>query len=284
MERLLEMETYAVTGKLFKHESVSIVATEKMMMKNSSETVLEKSYIGRAPSNDGNIFHLVTHSEKHGKENATLKISRDLNSLITDISVYTDENGKLKSIINKHEVLDKWDELKKVWEKEADKEDKKQIENTIYTVQENLRNGSFEKDIANQGALYFLLSGAYRAYSTEEPITVERDLNKFLVTQNLPLNIAYSIADYDRMTGKMVIKGLGEVAPDRLDQKMLNKLIRGLKDKVNMKVELQVSYVEHFYFDKYGWLEKADQKVRVKIPGFYMAETEQKITEIDSYE
>ncbi|GAA0873423.1 hypothetical protein GCM10009117_25700 [Gangjinia marincola] len=284
MEHQLELETYITKGKLYKHNARSIVATEKLMMKNSSETMVEKEYISKKPFGQGDIFRVITHSETYGAESATEKLAKDLNSLISNIGVYTNELGYLEAIINKEEVFDKWHVLKKRWKKESSKEESAQVAATIHTVEENLQNGSFVREMTEQGALYFLFSGAYRSYSNKEPIEVKRDLNKFLVLQPLPLNITYIVEKYDRLTRKLVLKGKGQLAKDRLDQLLLNKMVRGIKDKINLKVELNVFYVEHLYFDQYGWLEKADQNVKVKIPGFYMTESEQKLVEIDRYE
>ena len=57
--KVLELETYTIDKKVYKHESNSIVATEKMMMKNSSETVVEKKYIKKNFNKTGNIFVYV---------------------------------------------------------------------------------------------------------------------------------------------------------------------------------------------------------------------------------
>lgn len=277
--KVLELETYTIDKKVYKHESNSIVATEKMMMKNSSETVVEKKYIKKNLNKTGNIFKINTLSEIHGKESASGKLSTDLNALIHNISVGTTASGELQTIYNMPEVMDKWDVLKKRWKKEATKENKDQVQKTINTVEENLTNGSFIKNIASQGVLHLLLNGLYNNYDENDELVIEKDLNKFLVTQALPLNITYKIIEYNRLTKAMVIEGKGEVAEERLDKKELTKLIRILKDKINLKVDLQVTYKERFEFDQHHWLTKAVQKVKVKIPGFYMAETDQKIEE-----
>ncbi|WP_109852724.1 hypothetical protein [Aquimarina sp. AU58] len=284
MDKTLELETYAVEGKLYKHESKSIVATEKMMMKNSSEAILEQTYVRQNPLKNGNIFHVKTHSENYGKENATLKITKDMNSLINDIGVITDQTGKVIKITNKHEVLDKWGDLKKRWKKETTKEDREQVLRTIATIDHNIVQDNFDTDVTNQGALHFLFSGLYGAYPKKEGKVMQKDLSKFLVTQPLPLLITYTIVEHNKRTNAMVIEGVGELDEDRLDKETLNKLIRALKDKINLKVELQVSYKERFEFDSHHWLDKAMQQVKVKIPGFYMTESEQTISQIDQYE
>lgn len=278
-EIILDLKTHVVNKKKFKHESASVVATKDMMMKNSSETVVQQEYIRRQPDNKGNIFKINTLSEKISDGSATKKISADMNSLINEISVGVDEQGNIKNIYNIYDIEEKWEVLKKRWKKEATKEDKEQILKTITIIDSNIANGSFIKEIAQQGVLHFLLHGLYNNYTKD--VVVQKDIVKFLVTQSLPLNITYKVKEFNRETRKVLIEGVGELAEDRLDKKTLTKLIRGIKDKVNLKVELQVDYRETFEFDEYHWLVKAKQQVKVKIPGFYMAETKQEITEID---
>lgn len=280
----MELETYGLDRKVYKHESATIVATEKMMMKNSSETVIEKKYLKQGLDGTGHIFSIKTLSETYGKDSATQKLSRDMNSLISQINVSTNTSGKLRHILNKYDVIDKWAVLKKKWKKEATKEDREQVLKTIETVESNLTNGSFEGDITNQGALYFLLNGLYGSYDEKKAVLVKRDLNKFLVTQPLPLNITYEIVDYKPYTKEMTIEGTGEVDEERLDKKTLTHLIRSLKDKINLKVDLQVNYKERFEFDTYHWLTSAQQDIKVKIPGFYMTESKQKIAQEENYE
>ena len=48
-----------------------------------------------------------------------------------------------------------------------------------------------------------------------------------------------------------------------------------------MKVELQVDYKERLEFDRMHWLVKGTQQIKVKIPGFYMTESKQEITELE---
>ena len=193
--RTLELETYIIDKKVYKYVSKSIVATEKMMMKNSSEAIVKKKYIKKNFHNTGAIFRIDTLSETQGKESATGKLSADLNSLMHHISVGTTATGELQTIFNMDQVIDTWDALKKRWKKEAPRKNRKQVQKTIDAVEENLENGSFVKDIASQGMLHFLLNGLYTNYGKDNCIVIARDLNKFLVTQPLPLNITAQLVN-----------------------------------------------------------------------------------------
>lgn len=282
MERILKFDAFVSDSRRYKHEASSIVATEKMMMKTSSETLIEKKYLEKSLDKSGHVFNIKTLSETYGKESATEKISKDMNSIVNNIDVITDAKGKLSKIYNMPDVIKRWDDVKKKWKKEATNKNREQVQKTITTVENNLKNGTFVDDISNQGVLYFLLNGLYGSYDDKEELQLERDLNKFLVTQPLPLKINYKVVDYNRFTKEMVIEGLGEVDEERLDKKTLTKLIRTLKDKINLKVDLQVAYKERFEFDQYHWLVKGEQEVKVKIPGFYMVESKQSIIQTDS--
>ena len=68
---------------------------------------------------------------------------------------------------------------------------------------------------------------------------------------------------------------------ERLDQVALNRLVRTLKDRLDMQVALRVSYQEEFVFDEDHWLERASQQIKVKIPGFYMAESKQELSMVE---
>ena len=92
-----------------------------------------------------------------------------------------------------------------------------------------------------------------------------------LLSQGLPLKIHYQMALQEESFQAVRIKGQGEVDEEKLDQVALNRLVRTLKDRLDMQVALRVSYQEEFVFDEDHWLERASQQIKVKIPGFYMA-------------
>ena len=279
MKRKLQISPSALQHKTYRHESKAIVATKEMMMKNSSESTIKMTYLQKNEMEGGHVFSLETLSEKFGKDSATEKLSRDMNSLIQQVTVGTNTQGKLVKILDKHLVVDKWKGLKKKWLGDAEEEEKPQINRTIAIVEENLTNGTFENDIANQGMLYFLFPGLQGNYDAKER-TIERKLNKFLVTQPLPLKITYTIVQEEGSKKNLVIEGIGEVDEEKLDRKVLTKLIRTIKDQINLKVSLQVDYKERFEFDKNHWLHSSVQHVKVKIPGFYMTESKQEINQI----
>ncbi|CAM3510726.1 hypothetical protein [Zobellia roscoffensis] len=282
MEAELQIKPYALQHKNYRHTSKSIVATKDMMMKNSSETVLQKTYVQPNISGKGHIFDVKTISETYGKGGATEKLNKEMNTLLHDISVGTDEKGNFKKIYNKPTVIEKWTKVRKQWKKEANKDTREQINKTIAIVEDNLANGSFEKEVANSGALYFLFPGLHGTYSATSETIVKRQLAKFLVTQPLPLKIEYKLKSPGNAKAPLVIEGIGTVDEDKLDAKELTKFIRTLKDKINMKVELQVDYKERLEFDREHWLVKGTQQVKVKIPGFYMTESKQEITELEN--
>ncbi len=281
----LDLKTYHIKSKLYRHNSKSIVATEKMMMKNSSETFLEKAFsnkgqqFGIAP-----LFHVQTFANNISKGSATEKLTRDMNTLVNDVVFHTDATGKVNSIVNKNVVLDKWESLRRKWKKEATKEERDQVLKTIATVDENIVKTSFDTEIAKQGAFHFLFAGLYGNYQETNTRDVKLELDKFLVTQPLPLKITYTITQKEDEKNARVIEGKGVVDEEKLNQEELQKLIRILKDKINLKVDLQVAYKERYVFDEYHWLQSAEQQVQVKIPGFYMTESKQEIIEIDRYE
>lgn len=281
MEKTLQIQPHALQRKNYRHTSKSIVATKDMMMKNSSDTVLQKTYIQKNISGTGHIFDVKTLSENFGKDSATGKLNKEMNSLLHEITVGTDEIGKFKKIYNKPTVIKKWAKVRKKWKKEATEETSAQINKTIKIVEENLANGSFEKEVANQGALYFLFPALYGNYADTSETTVKRQLAKFLVTQPLPLKIDYKLISPGNAKDPMIIEGIGTVDEELLDARELTKFIRTLKDKIDLKVELQVDYKERLEFDRNHWLNKATQKVKVKIPGFYMTESIQEIEELD---
>lgn len=280
MEKRLEIKPYANQQKKYRHTSKSIVATEGMMMKNSSETLLQKTYVQRDITGEGHIFDIKTISENFGKDSATEKLNRQMNALLQEVTVGTDAAGHFKKIYNKPLVIEKWGKLQKQWKKEATKDTREQINKTIAIVEENLINGSFEKEVAQQGALYFLFPGLYGNYAAASETIVKRQLAKFLVTQPLPLKISYKLVSPGNTKDPLVIEATGEVDEELLDQRQLTKLIRTIKDKVNLKVSLQVDYKERLEFDRHHWLTKGVQQVKVKIPGFYMTESKQEIAEL----
>lgn len=281
MEVELQINPYALQHKNYRHTVKSIVATKDMMMKNSSEAVLQKTYKQPNISGKGLVFDVKTISEKFGKGSATEKLNREMNTLLHEITVGTDGNGSFKKIYNKPTVIEKWNKVRKQWKKEANKDTREQINKTIAIVEENLTNGSFEKEVANQGALYFLFPGLYRTYSSNSETIVKRQLAKFLVTQPLPLKIEYKLISPGNAKDPIVIEGIGTVDEEKLDAKELTKFIRTLKDKIDMKVELQVDYKERLEFSRDHWLTKGTQQVKVKIPGFYMTESKQDIIELE---
>ncbi|QCW99874.1 hypothetical protein FGM00_07090 [Aggregatimonas sangjinii] len=281
METELQIKPYALQHKNYRHTAKSIVATKDMMMKNSSDTVLQKTYVQPNISGNGLIFDVKTISEKYGKGSATEKLNREMNTLLHEITVGTDAKGNFEKIYNKPKVVDAWAKVRKQWKKEANKETREQINKTIAIVEENLANGSFEKEVANQGALYFLFPGLYGNYASNSETVVKRQLAKFLVTQPLPLKIEYKLKSPGNVKDPLVIEGIGTVDEEKLDARELTKFIRTIKDKINMKVELQVDYKERLEFDRMHWLVKGSQQVKVKIPGFYMTESKQEITELE---
>ncbi|QLG46842.1 hypothetical protein [Costertonia aggregata] len=282
METLLQIRPHALQRKNYKHTSKSIVATKDVMMKNSSESVLEKTYVRPNITGEGHIFDVRTISEDFGKDSATEKLNREMNALLHEVTVGTDEKGNFKKIYNKPLVIEKWGKLRKKWKKEATKETRDQIDKTIAIVENNLKNGSLEKEVANQGALYFLFPGLYGNYTNASENTVNRQLAKFLVTQSLPLKIDYKLISSGDIKNPLVIEGSGTVDEEKLDGRELTKFIRTLKDKVDMKVELQVDYKERLEFDRNHWLVKGTQQIKVKIPGFYMTESKQDIAEFNT--
>ena len=281
----LQIDPHILEHKSYRHTSKSIVVTKDMMVKNSSEAILQKTYVQPSFKGEGLIFTIKTIYEDIGKGSATEKLNRDMNTLLHEITVITDEKGNFKKIYNKHEVIEKWAKLKKQWKKEANNKTREQINKTIAIVEENLTNGSFEREVANQGALYFLFPGLYGTYSDTSNTVVKRQLAKFLVTQPLPLKIEYSIKSPGTSKDPLVIEGIGTVDEELLDAKELTKFIRTLKDKIDMKVALQVDYKERLEFNKMHWLVKGTQQIKVKIPGFYMTESKQEIIKLeeDSY-
>ncbi|MDB4292821.1 hypothetical protein N9954_05385 [Maribacter sp.] len=281
METALHIKPHALQHKNYRHTAKSIVATKEMMMKNSSETILQKTYVQPNISGNGLIFDVKTISESFGKGSATEKLNREMNTLLHEITVGTDAKGNFKRIYNKPTVIEKWAIVRKQWKKEANKDTREQINKTIAIVEDNLANGSFEKEVANQGALYFLFPGLYGNYSSNSETVVKRQLAKFLVTQPLPLKIEYTLKSPGNAKDPLVIEGIGTVDEEKLDARELTKFIRTIKDKINMKVELQVDYKERLEFDRMHWLIKGTQQVKVKIPGFYMTESKQEITEIE---
>ena len=281
METVLQIKPYALQRKNYRHTAKSIVATNDIMMKNSSETVLQKTFVQRNISGNGLIFDLKTISEKFGKGSATENLSGEINTLLQEITVGTDQKGNFKKIYNKPDVIKRWSNIRKQWEMEANNVTREQINRTIAVVEDNLTNGSFEKEVANQGALYFLFPGLYGTYSAHSETVVKRQLAKFLVTQPLPLKIKYKLKLPGNAKDPLIIEGIGSVDEEKLDARKLTKFIRTLKDKINMKVELQVDYKERLEFDRMHWLIKGTQQLKVKIPGFYMTESKQEITELE---
>ncbi len=281
MHNVFQINPFVYQNKTYRHQAKSIVATKDMMMKNSSETVIKKTYVQKNISGQGYIFDVETLSEKVGKESATAKLNADMNSLTKKMTVGTNLKGSFEKIYNKREVIDQWAKVKKKWKKEATKEEREQVEKTISIVEQNLANGSFEKEVAQQGVFYFMFPGLYGDYPKEGTV-VKRQLSKFLVTQPLPLKITYRLINKGNSKSPMVLEGVGEVDEDRLDSRQLAKLIRSIKDKLDMAVELQVDYRERLEFDRSHWLNKATQNVKVKIPGFYMTESKQEIAELNT--
>ena len=281
METALQIKPYALQHKNYRHTAKSIVATKDLMMKNSSETVVQKTYVQPDISGNGLIFDLKTISEKFGKGSATEKLNREMNTLLREITVGTDQKGNFKKIYNKPDVIKRWEKVRKQWKKEATKDTREQVNKTIAIVEHNLANGSFEKEVSNQGALYFLFPGLNGTYSAHSETVVKRQLAKFLVTQPLPLKIEYTLKSPGNAKDPLVIEGIGSVDEEKLDARELTKFIRTLKDKINMKVELQVDYKERLEFDRMHWLIKGTQQIKVKIPGFYMTESKQEISELE---
>ena len=281
----LERKTHAIRSRSYQHSAQSISATEKLMMKNSSKALLKLTFLPTGRALDASPEFLVrTYADEQSPGNATRKLSEEMNALVSEMLVQTDQQGHLKRILNKEQVLEKWQKLRKTWQKEARRQarpEKAQMLKTIATVDEQILLPSFDESIAQQGALYFLFAGLYGDYGSDKQRVVHRTLDKMLLSQGLPLKILYQLIPEEDSFQAVRIKGQGEVDEEKLDQVALNRLVRTLKDRLDMQVALRVSYQEEFVFDEDHWLERASQQIKVKIPGFYMAESKQELSMVE---
>ncbi|WP_310397515.1 hypothetical protein [Hymenobacter sp.] len=235
---------------------------------NTAETVFEKTLLSAGA--EGRAFRLVIRSFTQTNTGGLNRLDEDMVKLKNELVIETDESGRLRRVLNKSQLKQRFQELRPVLlRKYADAPFiTPAIINNLGLV---LEGDGYLEDVLNASPEYSLLfPGLYgRAYAaTPEPLG-HRLIPRILANVDLPLRtsaartatVPADVADGVYVTGEVDEAGF------RADE--LRQAVRTITDQFDLDVTLKVRHQESYEFDSRHELVYGAQLTDYRVTGVF---------------
>jgi len=218
----------------------------------------------------GYLFSLEILKRKQSSEDEILYLEDQLALLQKNLTIYTNKNGEVISIVNLGEITDEWYEQKKVLQK-----DLKNIFNDIDTVIEGidliLNDPSEFLNMVKKSEVVMLLFPPI--YNNDllynDHIEQSQVLYDFFDTTALPFKMSTKLIAINENNGGYQIARSGDLDNTKFDIQNATKVMSTLFNVHSYNITIEATCFEAYDLAKDNTIDEASILMNVEIPGIY---------------
>jgi hypothetical protein len=239
---------------------------------NETETKLKCRCLSFSEA--GMIFEISILDHKQTNENGLNALVENMNLLKEKIIFQTDETGAITSVLNKYEILDKWELQKPVIRKKLKNDPRQDM--VLKGIEDVLiEDDSIEFVFMNSPVYNLLMPGIYQKYQFNKAIPGKKSIYNFLANENLPLETQTTFTKYDALFCITEIRRTGELQKETssCDFDKIAAIMKNMMDMPDFKTKVYARYQEVFDLDEEYRIKFAGQIINCGIEKAYMNQT-----------
>lgn len=237
-------------------------------VKNRITASVEKTFIQK--DDIGHLYNVQINDRIQDNLDDMLGLENELSFLQKNITLYTNAQGEIISILNRGEINEDWYDQAKLIKKEYSHLTS-DIDIFLSGVEALIKDNDSFVSMIKKSEIYSALFPPIYNQDLEKKIIIEqeKDFNNFFDTTTLPLTITTALTGINKNTkGKQIVRS-GKIDNYRFNKESASELFTEAYGITEYALNFNTSYLETFDLDQDNQVDKVNIMLGVTVNDLY---------------
>jgi len=237
-------------------------------VKNRITATIEKTFIQK--DDIGYLYNVQISDRNQVNLEDMLGLENELSFLQKNITLYTNAQGEIISILNRGEINEDWYDQAKLIKKEYSYLTP-DIDPLLSGIEDLIKDNDSFVSLIKKSEIYSALFPPIYNQDLEKKITLEqeKDFDNFFDTTTLPLIVTTALTGINAITnGKQIIRS-GKIDNYRFNKESASELFTKAYGVTEYALNFDASYIETFDLDQNNQVDKVNIMLGVKVNDLY---------------
>ncbi len=237
-------------------------------IKNRITATVEKTFIQK--DNIGYLYNVQITNRSQDNIDDMLGLENELSFLQNNITLYTNAQGEIISILNRGEINENWYDQSKLIKKEYSYLTT-DIDELLSGIEALIKDNESYVSMIKKSEIYSALFPPIYNQNLEKKIVIEqdKDFTNFFDTSTLPFQITTALTGINENTKGNQILRSGKIDDYRFNKESASELFTEAYGITEYALNFDASYLETFDLDQNNQVDKVNIMLGVKVNDLY---------------
>lgn len=254
--------------KTYEFGVVQQLISPEETIKNRITATVEKTFIQK--DDIGYLYNVQITNRSQNNIEDMLGLENKLSFLQKNITLYTNAQGEIISILNRGEINEDWYDQAKLIKKEYSYLTS-DVDELLSGVEALIKDNDAFVSMIKKSEIYSALFPPIYNQDLEKKITInqEKDFNNFFDNTTLPFQITTALTGINENTkGKQIVRS-GKIDNYRFNKESASELFTKSYEVSEYSLKFDASYLETFDLDKDNQVDKVNIMLGVTVNDLY---------------